>query len=335
MVAGKTYSLGIFATIAVVCGIALGASIFSGGCREKPKIYRVGILSGLDFFVKTEAGFKEKMTEMGFVEGKNITYDCQRSNLDSAYYEKILNKFIKDRCDLVFVFPTEASLKAKSVLSGTGIPVLFANSIVEETGLIKTMTEPGPNITGVRWPGPDLAVKILEIMCDIAPRAKKILLPYQQGYPTVTSQLKALHSSAAMMGITIIEAPVSSLEELQAVLDSTKSGINAIMNIPEPLSGTNEAFLMMCSFAEKNALPIGGPINYTEGCAPLFGVNVDRFAVGKQAAILAQKIFNGAPAGSLRVVSAEIFIQINYKKIRQMGLKTDEGLLSSANEVIR
>jgi putative tryptophan/tyrosine transport system substrate-binding protein len=329
----------IIAVVAAAMVFMIGGPLFLNDCAKKPKIYRVGILSGLDFFTKTAAGFKEKMAEMGYVEGKNIVYDHQKSNIDAGAYKKILTKFIADKVDLIFVFPTEASIEAKAIARGTTIPVLFADAIIEETGLINSMTNPGENITGVRWPGPDLAVKILEIMRKIAPRAKKIWLPYQKGYPTIVSQLKALHSAAAISGVTLIEAPVSNLSELRARLDSAaglkKPGMDAIMNIPEPLSGTPEGFLTMCVFAQKHSLPIGGTLNSIEGCESLFGVNVDHFTVGKQAAILADKILSGVPAGSIRVVSAEIYIQINYREIKKMGLKADEGLLSSANEVIR
>ena len=319
--------------------LALGVSLFSTGCKAKPKMYRVGILSGLDFFSKTVTGFKEKMAELGYIEGRNIAYDCQRSNFDIEAYKKILEKFVSDKVDLIFVFPTEASMEAKAAARGTGIPVLFANAIIEETGLINSMSEPGKNITGVRWPGPDLAVKILEILCKVAPKAKKIWLPYQKGYPTLASQIKILRSTAAEKGIMLVEAPLADVSELrlnlEALAGSKKPDIDAIMNIPEPLAGTPEAFLAMCTFARKHSLPIGGPLKFTEECEPLFGVNVDPIAVGKQAAVLAGKILSGVAAGSLRVVSAEIYIQINYREIKAMGLTTDEGLLSSANEVIR
>jgi putative ABC transport system substrate-binding protein len=322
---------------AVLCISAV--LLLSSGCTSKQRVYRVGILSGLDFFANTTTGFKEKMAEMGYSEGKNIGYDCQKTNFDTIVYRRILAKFVAEKVDLIFVFPTEASLEAKAAVRGTTIPVLFANTIIEGTGLIKNLSEPGENITGVRWPGPDLAVKILEILCEVAPKTKRIYLPYQKGYPNLASQLKVLRSAAAAAGIMLIEAPAASVSELQELLNARAAskdiGIDAIMNIPEPLSGTPEAFEAMCTFARKHSLPIGGPLNFTQRCEPLFGVNVDPVAVGRQAAVLADKILRGVPAGSLRVVSAEPHIQINYREIKKRGFKADEGLLSSADEVIR
>jgi hypothetical protein len=48
------------------------------GCGEKTRVYRVGILCGLDFFCNTVDGFKEKMNELGYVENKNIFYDLKK-----------------------------------------------------------------------------------------------------------------------------------------------------------------------------------------------------------------------------------------------------------------
>jgi ABC-type uncharacterized transport system substrate-binding protein len=58
-------------------------------------------------------------------------------------------------------------------------------------------------------------------------------------------------------------------------------------------------------------------------------------ASGAQAAFLADKILKGADPSTLPVLSAEIFVQINYKMVQKLGLEIDEGLLSQADEIIR
>jgi putative tryptophan/tyrosine transport system substrate-binding protein len=335
----KHYFLKACAAVGVPLICLTAIMLFFSGCTLKPRIFRVGILSGLDFFKNTTEGFKEKMAELGYIEGKNVIYDCRNSNFDSEAYKTICTKFVADRVDLIFVFPTEASLEAKAAARGSGIPVLFANAAIEETGLIKSVADPGENITGVRWPGPDLAVKTLEIMHEVAPNANRIWLPFQKGYPTITSQLKVLRSAAADLGVTLVENPISSLAELKNILrmrDGLRNiGIDAVINIAETLAGTPEAFLEMCTFAQRHALPIGGSLTPAQGCESLFGVNVDHVAVGKKAAELAAKILSGVPADSLHVVSAETHITINYREIKRMGFIADEGLLSSANAIIR
>ncbi len=62
--------------------ILIGADLIIlllNGCGSKPKVYHVGILSGLDFFADTADGFKSKMTELGYIEDSNIIYDIQKN----------------------------------------------------------------------------------------------------------------------------------------------------------------------------------------------------------------------------------------------------------------
>jgi putative ABC transport system substrate-binding protein len=67
----------------------------------------------------------------------------------------------------------------------------------------------------------------------------------------------------------------------------------------------------------------------------LFGVNLNAHDAGRQAALLADKILNGIPAGTIPVVTADNYIEINYLEAQRLGLKVNEGLLSIANRIIR
>ncbi len=320
--------------LAVLLGSVLIGLFISGCGAEEPKVYRVGVLSGLDFFADTTDGFKAKMTELGYVEGQNITYDVQKTNFDMATYKRILQKFVADKVDLILVFPTEASLEAKAATQGTNIPVLFANANIEGVDLVESVRQPGGNITGVRYPGPDIAVKRFEILHQLAPQAKRIWLPYQRGYPIVASQLEALRPVATAAGVTLIESPADNTAELEAELQARAKaadiGLDAILLIADPLVAAPDTVALISKFGAEHKVPIGGTI--TGG---LFGLSTNNVAVGKQAAPLADKIFKGTPAGTIPVVSADSHLQLNYRVAQELGLSVDEGLLSQAAEIIR
>jgi putative ABC transport system substrate-binding protein len=321
--------------------IGLMLVVALSGCVEDKtqKVYHVGILSGLDFLASTTDGFKEKMTALGYVEGKNIVYDVQKSNFDIATYRNILNKFVADKVDLIFVFPTEASQEAKAVTNETGIPVVFANAFIEDTNLVNSVREPGGNITGVRWCGPDLALQRFEIMRELAPQVKRIWVCYQRGYPIVRSQLEVLHSEATTEGITILEVPADNATELEAELQEQAESINndtdAVLLIAEPLCVTPDSFAVLCEFADEHKIPIGGFFMKMGGCESLFGIQPQNIPVGKQAAYLANKILRGTPAGTIPIISAESYFQIDYKVAQRLGLNVTEDLLSRADEIIR
>jgi putative ABC transport system substrate-binding protein len=321
--------------------LLVGICLFLSSCSEKkPKVYRVGILCGLDYIATIPDSFKSKMTELGYIEGKNIIYYMQRTNFEPDKEEQILKQFVKDKVDLIFTFPTEVSMAAKAATQGTNTPVLFCFANIEDTGLVQNVRQPGGNITGVRYPGPDLAIKRFEIMRELAPSAKRMWIPYQRGYPIVASQMEVLRSAAAAVGVTLEEAPADNAAELQTILDarakkSKNIGMDAILFLAEPLAVTSDAFAVMGKFAAEHRLPIGGALMLVEGYGSVFGVNVDIVTTGKQAAVLADKILRGTPAGTIPVVSAESFFEINYKAAKKLRLNISEGLLSRADKIIR
>jgi putative ABC transport system substrate-binding protein len=310
------------------------------GCGEKHRVYRIGILCGLDFFCDTVDGFKEKMNELEYIENKNIFYDLRQSKSDMKKAKEILQNFVADKVDLIFVLPTDVSVAAKEATQGTNIPVIFANANIEGQDLIKSIREPGDNITGVRYPGPDLTVKRFEIMHQLVSKAKRMWVPYKRGLAIVPSQLEALRPVAAKAGVILIETPADDIKEIESILYGTGHAkniiakIDAILMIAEPLVVTPNTFLIMSKYAFNHKIPIGGALMSVEGYNSIFGVSTNNIAVGRQTALLADKIFKNIKAGSIPVVSAESYFQINYKAAQQIGIKIPGGLLKQANEII-
>ncbi len=308
------------------------------GCTG-PKTYKVGVLIGLDFTAPIAEGFKAGMAELGYVEGENITYDVQITNFDIPTYQSILKKFVADKVDLIVVTPTEATIEAKNIAQGTDIPVVFSFAFTEGMGIIDSVSQPGGNITGVRFPGVDVQLKRYEILRKIAPDAKRIWMPYQRGYPIVPPQLEALEPQAKTDGVTLIPFPADNVAEIQAELDKRSAaddiGMDAILFLVEPLAVVPDVFTTTAGFAYEHNIPLGGVYYATDEYASLFGVNVDLFESGKLAAPLADKVLKGTPAGTIPAVSPEHFIQVDYKVAQEFGLTIPEGILKQADEIIR
>jgi putative ABC transport system substrate-binding protein len=322
----------------------LAGVLLLSGCtsptQETQKVYRVGMLNGLgEFLEEIPVAFKAKMTELGYKEGENIVYDVQSTMFEPERERQILEKFVGDDVDLIFTFPTEVSMAAKSATNGTDVPVIFAIANIEGTGLVESIREPGGHITGVRYPGPDLAIKRFEVMRELAPQAKRIWIPYQRGYPIIESQMELLHPAAQAAGVTLIEFPADNASELQAELDARNKsgdiGFDAILFIPEPLSTFAEPFEVMGRFAYEHKMPIGGLMMNVGGYGSVFGINVDIPKTAQPAAVLADKILKGTPAGTIPVVSSESYFEINYKVAQELGVNVSEGLLARADKIIR
>jgi putative tryptophan/tyrosine transport system substrate-binding protein len=65
------------------------AMLLSGCGTAASRVYHIGVLSGLCVFSPAFDGFKAKMTELGYVEGENVVYDVQSTEVDIDAYKQI------------------------------------------------------------------------------------------------------------------------------------------------------------------------------------------------------------------------------------------------------
>ncbi len=300
----------------------------------------MGMLNGLgEFLEEIPPAFKAKMTELGYIEGDNIVYDVQNTMFEPERERQILEQFVEDDVDIIFSFPTEVSMAAKAATEGTGIPVVFSYATIEGNNLVDSVRQPGGDITGVREPGPDIFAKRLEILHELAPQAKRVYITYNPDIPFIPPALDALREAAPLMNITLVETPVTTVEEiladLQARNESDDIGMDAILIMGEPTSVSPPALEAMTKFAAEHKIPIGGIGAYTIMENVIFSYEIEIDDMGELAAPLADKILRGTPAGTIPVVTPEARLLINYKLAKGLGLNVSEGLLSRATEIIR
>jgi putative ABC transport system substrate-binding protein len=323
----------------MLIGVVVLTLLLSDCGTEKPKVYRVGIISGADTFLSIADGFKDGMAELGYVEGENVVYDMQQLNADPAGELQAAQKFVQDKVDLIFTFPTEPSVAAQVATQGTDIPIVFAYAGVERSYLVKSVRQPGGNITGVRYPGPEQTSKRLEILLELVPGVKRVWIGYDQDYPTTAAALEALRPLASSKGVTLVEVPAATMGDIEADLAARAAaddlGLDAIILMPDAFNYSPAGWGVISQFATEHKVPLGGSFLYTVEQGAVFGNANDLFEVGELAAPIADKIFKGTPAGTIPVVTPEQDLWINYKVAQELGLTVPEGLLSMAAEIIR
>jgi putative ABC transport system substrate-binding protein len=310
-----------------------------GGAAKPAKVYHIGILSGLDIFADTADGFIARMAELGYVEGQNIVYDIQKVNFDPAGEKRVAEQFVADRVDMIFAFPTSSAVAARDAARGTNIPVVFANASIEGNDLVETVQQPGGNITGVQFPASELTVKRLELLTQIVPTAKRIYAPYDSTYPGISYTVDALNNGAPSLGVTMVMAPVASMDELNADIQAREAtedpGVDAVLIMPTLLSAGPDGFGVINEFAARYHLAIAGSTNNNADMGAVFSYIPQSVDMGRLAAGLADKVLRGTAAGTIPVVSPEAYLKINLLIAQQLGLTMPEGLLAQANEIVR
>jgi putative ABC transport system substrate-binding protein len=306
--------------------------------KTEEETYRIGVLwTGGDFFSDLFAAFKEGMTELGYIEGQNIAYDVYEAP-EPVGNEGIVQGYVDNEVDLIFSFATEATIDAKKVAAGTGIPVVFTCAFIEGTHLVDSVSSPGDNITGVRYPTTESAVGRLEYLHEIAPQAERIWVPCLKNYPTVAAQFEEMEPVAEELGVTLIPGPFATPAEVEAYLDervaSADIGMDAIIMLAEPFSITPEVIELVFGFADEYDLPLSSAMVLDESYGPVVGFHPTNTKMGSLAAPQVDKVLKGIPAGTIPVVTADNDLRINYKVAQKLGLEVPEGLLDRAIEII-
>jgi len=322
-------------------GMVVLSLLLSGCGASKPKVYRVGVLHVSGSFVVIADGFKAQMTKLGYVEGKNIVYDDLEvpQTAIPAEAQLVAKKFVDAKVDLIFAFPTPPTVAAYAATQGTKVPVVFAMTNLEGLNLVKSVREPGGNMTGVRNPGPEVISKRLEILLEMAPKAKRVWIGYDKNHVNTAPALEVLRPAAASLGVTLVEVPAIALKDLEADLaaraKSADLGLDAILTMSDGLNQGPDGFALLSKFAKEHKVPLcGGALSMVQQGA-VFGNSPDLVGVGELAAPLADKILKGTPAGTIPVVTPEQELYINHKAAQELGLTVPEGLLRQAVEIIR
>jgi putative tryptophan/tyrosine transport system substrate-binding protein len=313
----------------------LGA-LLQCGCAKKERTYRIGVLSGINTYLGAIDSFKARMSELGYVEGENTRYDIKTVNADPAGERRIAQQFVKDQVDLIFAFPTNPAKAARAASAGSKIPVVFAFSTTEDTGVVVSIRDPGEYLAGVRFPGADLTAKRFEIMCELVPGLQRLWVTYDKNYPTTRRAVETLGRATQAKGVTLVEAPVSSVDEIEQDLEarraSGKPGMDAILVMPELYSQSPRGFKAICDFAGEFGIPVAGNATIQTGQGALFSYAPEIGETGRFAADLAARMLRDP--GSIPVMTSEPRLHLDLRQARKLGISIDDGMLKWASKIL-
>lgn len=310
----------------VLIGLGLTVLLALGGCAQKSEakngdeeMKTVGVLqlvqhNSLDDSYK---GFKEGLSEGGYVEGKNLTIDYQNAQNNQDNLKSMSEKLVKEKPDLLLGIATPA---AQSLLNETTtIPItVTAVTDLKEAKLVSSNKEPGGNVTGTSDMVP--IKKQIDLLLSIVPGAKKIGIMYNNGEANSKLQGDLAQKELEKAGIKVKVLTANSTNDVQQVTKSLAKDVDGIY-IP-----TDNTFASAASVvgevAKETRTPVvaGSAAQVKEGGLATVGIDYEK--LGKQTGIMAAKILDGkATPDSLPVESADdLELVVNEKMADALGI---------------
>ncbi len=303
--------------------------------NQTEDVIKIGILSGIDVFLPTIEGFKKELQQIGYVEGKNVTYDTCSADGSILEMNKIAKEFASSDIDLLFTTTNSGALAAKKALRGTDIPIVFTIVIAPvSSGIVDSLSKPSDYITGVRNPLDEFIGKRLEYLISLAPDVKNVWAPRDPDYPTIPVANKSLRSSAKLLGINLIETTVKKPTDIRSFLERTpSSSFDAILILPDLVVQNNNSLKMIFSYSKKYRIPVVANSLSQLSQGAIFSYAVDNQRAGVQAASLVDKILKNREKIPMSIINSEPLLYINSRVARNLKLKINEELEALASEI--
>ncbi len=325
-----------------VCTRLLGVLVMLvilSGCIQKQTTYRIGVVVGTESFGAFSDSFIDYMQVLGYNENENIRYDVHVGDLSRQEVSEIAARFVKDNVDLIVTAPTGVTTTVQDAARNSAIPIVFGIAHTEGTGIIKSISRPGNNITGVRFPAKDLIVRRFEYLLELVPDARTIMIPYGPAYPGASAYIELLEDLAIQQGKTLVPVAMHSKNDfdvfIQTYPNEEREPVDAILQLPDPVGRSEDYFETYGRYAMNKDIVVGGDYVESGDITSTFGIQVDINSAAMQVAFLTDKVLQGANAGSLSVLDPDPELTVNLKELQRLGIDAPYEMLYKADYVIR
>jgi putative ABC transport system substrate-binding protein len=314
-----------------------GATLAWPSCTlaQASKVPRIGVLSGFEDASANEIRiipFKQQLQAIGWIEGRNVEIDYRHVSA-TGKLEMAATDLVATKPDVVMVMPTPA---VQAIWRATrSIPVVFANvADPVEGGFVASDARPGGNMTGFTSFEYSLGGKWLELLKEIVPATRRVLVLLVQEHYTSRGLLRFIEAAGQTLGIKVTPVAVHEVSDIERAFETFGREPGGGLLTPPHIVITNHSKRIF-ELATAHRIPAVYPFRqfaFNGGLVAYGALEADAY---RRAATYVDRILKGAKPAELPVQNPTKFeLVVNLKTARAMGLTIPSPLLIRADEVI-
>jgi ABC-type uncharacterized transport system substrate-binding protein len=299
-------------------------------------IRRVGWLSlGSETSVAhLRAAFTQGMQDLGWLEGKNVEYRIAYADGDIGRLDALANELIVQKVEVIVVGTWQAARAAQR--AAKTIPIVMtgiANAV--GAGLVASLAEPGGNITGITSQQEEVVGKLIEILHEVTPGARRIAILLNETNPSHAVFWAGAQSACAALDLVALRVVASAPAQLGAAVgEIIRQRSQAVVVLADGMYYAERAKLQ--ALMQTTRLPVAYLLRDHVVAGGLLSYTSDLEATFHNAAKYVDKILKGAKPADLPVEQPTKFeLVINLKTAKALGLTIPQSLLLRADEVIQ
>ena len=303
-----------------------------GLSQQASKSYRVAYLAlaGNDDSIF----IKERFRELGYKEGENLIFDLRSARGQLELLSDLASELVKTNPDVIITGFGTATAKAAQGATKV-IPVVFSNvGDPIGSGVVKSLSRPGANVTGLAGQAAELIGKRLELLSQFVPEIHTIAVLEEPTAPFTMAALPHLKKAAEARGQQLVICDVRGADDVEnSLAAAAKAGARGLVVLETPvllalrkrIVEVTAALRLPAIYSVRDFVDAGGLLSYGPDARQLY----------RRAAELADKILKGEKVAEIPVEQPTRFnLIVNLKAAKALGLVIPATFLALADEVI-
>ncbi len=304
-----------------------------GGAQAQRR-YSIGFLTSAspDAYRPSLEALLAALAELGYREGRNMVLE-QRWSDKRALLASHADELAAMPVDVIVTWGTLATAVAQKATRR--IPIVMANT-ADPLGskFVETLARPGGNITGISSISTDLSGKVLSLLKEVLPSAKRIGVLRNPGNPVTRQHLRSAERAAKTLDLElhVVEVPSDGdLEEAFAALKAAR--VDGAIALADP--GFVSRRQQLASLALRHRVPVAFQRSENVEAGGLISYSADLREQFRLAAGYVHRILQGGAAGELPVVQpTKVLLVANLKTAGALGISIPRSVLLRADRVI-
>jgi putative ABC transport system substrate-binding protein len=309
----------------------LAAPVSSGA---QGKIVRVGVLGpAAPRFAELAGGLRLGLHDQGHSEEAVRILEGRVQRGDRAGARAAVEALLREGAQVVFVIGSELARVARE--AAPELPVVFITpGDPVAAGLVASLANPGSHITGMTFEYPELSGKRLELLRELAPRIRRVLVLYDPRDASPRQGVAAARDAASKLGMALVERETRSRDELRRELEASLGAVDALLGVPGGLVSDHFEEVIRAANARRVPTMFHARTKATAEALATYGTSdVD---IARQAARLVDRILKGTKAADLPVERPmKLELVLNLKTAKALGLALPGSVLFRADRVIQ
>jgi ABC-type uncharacterized transport system substrate-binding protein len=277
--------------------------------------------------------FLQGMRELGYVDGENVEFVFRYSEGYQDRLPTLAAELVQLKPNVIVASAMISAVAARNATST--IPIVspgLADAV--RLGLITSEARPGGNVTGLEPYVAGLPAKQIELAREIVPGATKVGLLTDVRDQKVIPQVQELEDAGRALEVKVVKANANRPEDIDGALQVlADQSVEVVIVLQTSMLVSESQRIAALALAKKLPTVYGYREHVVAGGLISYGVDL-RWTF-RRSAVFVDKILRGNAPGDLPVeFPTKMWLAVNFKTAKALGVTVPQTLLVRADEVI-